>query len=111
MAILKVTAQTGTSTQSAELNSTKVKVVSNVSVYYATGIDPVAYSANASVLPANTIRDIIVGPGQEIYVDNNIIGNTRIGGTGPKIAFRGVSSVAEVTITEVGYVNFDRVDN
>lgn len=112
MAVLQVIAN-GTSTQSSVLNSTKVKVVSNVAVYYAVGIDPVAFtSGNCALLPANTIRDINVGPGQLNYTgDTNIVGNVTTGGTGPKIAFISTGGPAGVTVTEIGFVDFTRVTN
>lgn len=113
MAVLQVIAQNGTSSQSAELNSTKVKVVSNVSCYYAVGINPVAYSTgNCALLPANVVRDINVGPGQLNYTgDTNLVGNVTTGGTGPKIAFLTSGGTASLSVTEVGYVNFDVVTN
>jgi hypothetical protein len=101
------------SIQSAVLNSTKVKVVSNVACFYAVGINPVAYSTgNCAQLPANTIRDINVGPGQLTYTGNtNIIGNVITGGTGPKIAFLSASGTAGVSVTEIGFVDFNRTTN
>ena len=103
----------GTSVPSAALNSTKVKVVSNVACWYAVGINPVAYSTgNCAQLPANTVRDINVGPGQLTYTgDTNIIGNVTTGGTGPKIAFLSSSGTAGVSVTEIGFVDFARVTN
>jgi hypothetical protein len=101
-----------TSTQSAVLNSTKVKVVSNVACFYAVGINPVAYSTgNCAQLPANTVRDINVGPGQLTYSGDNIIGNVVVGGTGPKIAFLSSSGTAGVSVTEIGFVDFSKVTN
>lgn len=113
MAVLQVIAQNGTSSQSSALNSTKVKVISNVACYYAVGINPVAYSTgNCQLLPANTIRDINVGPGQLTYTgDTNIIGNVTTGGTGPKIAFLTSGGTAGLTVTEVGFVDFTKVTN
>lgn len=111
MAVLKVTAQSNASTQSAELTSTKIKVVSNVAVYYATGIDPSAYAGNCILLPANTIRDINVGPGQLEHDDTTSVGNVTVGGTGPKVAFVSAGGTAGVTITEIGFVDFTRVTN
>ena len=102
------------STQSAVLNSTKVKVVSNVACFYAVGINPVAYSTgNCAQLPANIVRDINVGPGQLTYTGTtNIIGNVITGGTGPKITFiTAAGTLAVVNITEIGFVDFNRVTN
>ena len=111
MAVLKINAQPSVSAQSAELTSTKVKVVSNVAVYYATGIDPAAYSGNCAYLPANTIRDINVGPGQLTYDDTTNVGNVTVGGVGPKIAFTSAGGTAGVTVTEIGFVDFTKVTN
>lgn len=113
MATQQVITAAGSSIQSAVLTSTKVKVVSNVACYYAVGINPVAYSTgNCALLPANTVRDINVGPGQLTYTGNtNIIGNVTTGGTGPKIALLSSSGTAYVSVTEVGYVNFAREYN
>lgn len=113
MAVLNVIAQNGTSNVSVALNSTKVKVVSNVACYYAVGANPVAYSTgNCALLPANTIRDINVGPGTLTYSGNaNIIGNVTTGGTGPKIAFLTTGGTAGVSVTEIGFVDFTKVTN
>ena len=98
-----------TSTASAVLNSTKVKVVSNVACFYAVGASPVAYgTGNCALLPANTVRDINCGPGT-LVVDSNLA--VIVSGTGPKIAFLSTSGVAGVSVTEVGYVDFSRVTN
>ena len=109
MATIQVIAQNGTSSQSSALNSTKVKVVSNVACYYAVGSNPVAYSTgNCALLPANTIRDINVGPGTQT-TDANLAAVT--GGVGPKIAFLSSGGTASLTITEIGFVDFTRVTN
>jgi hypothetical protein len=97
------------STQSAVLNSTKVKVVSNVACFYAVGANPVAYATgNCALLPANTVRDIIVGPGT-LTIDANAAVVT--GGAGPKIAFLSSSGTAGVSVTEIGFVDFTKVTN
>jgi len=88
------------SASSSALNSTKVKVVATTAVYYAVGENPIAYSSgNCAMIPANVIRDVIVGPG-------NIIAKT-----GPKIAFVAASGTGTVNITEIGSVNFTKVSN
>ena len=88
------------SASSSAMNSTKVKVISTTAVYYAVGESPVAYSSgNCAMLPANVIRDVILGPG-------NIIAKT-----GPKIAFVAVSGTGTVNITEIGSVNFNNIPN
>jgi hypothetical protein len=100
------------STQSAALNSTKVKVVSNVAVWYAVGINPVAYSTgNCAQLPANTVRDINVGPAQLTTDATNIVGNVITGTSYPKIAFLSSSGTAGVSVTEIGFVDFTKVTN
>ena len=100
------------STQSANLNSTKVKVVSNVACWYAVGISPVAFSTgNCQLLPANTVRDINVGPALLTTDATNIVGNVITGTTYPKIAFQSTSGVAGVSVTEIGFVDFTKVTN
>ena len=116
MATLNVIAQSGTSNVTASLNSTKVKVVSNVACYYAVGSNsPVAYTTgNCQLLPANTIRDINLGPGTLIYGNAQVPnGNVVVSGTGPKIAFipSAAGVTAGVTITEIGFVDFTKVTN
>ena len=98
----------GGSAQSANLNSTKVKVVSNVACFYAVGTNnPVAYSTgNCALLPANVVRDINVGPAN-ITVDGNT--STIISSVNPKIAFLSTSGTAGVSVTEIGFVDFTRV--
>jgi len=109
MATFNIIAQSGTSNVSAALTSTKVKVVSNVACYYAVGSEPVAYnSGNCFILPANTIRDINVGPGT-LITDANLA--VTLGGVGPKIAFLTTGGTALVAITEVGFVDFTKVTN
>jgi len=107
MAIYTIVAQSNASNVTVNLNSTKVKVVSNVAVYYATGANPVAYnSGNCALLPANTIRDINCGPGVQTTANAAVIS-----GVGPKIAFLASTGTAGVTVTEIGYVNFFNVSN
>ena len=109
MATIQVIAQNGTSSQSATLNSTKVKVISNAACYYAVGASPVAYNTgNCFLLPANTLRDINVGNGT-LITDANLA--VTITGTGPKIAFIPVSGTTLVEVTEVGFVDFTKVTN
>ena len=113
MASLNIIAQNGTSNVSASLNSTKVKVMSNVAVYYAVGSAPVAYSTgNCAMIPANTLRDINCGPGTQTtgYLQGGP-GNVITSGTGPKIAFLTSGGTALVEVTEIGYVDFSRVTN
>lgn len=112
MASLNIIAQAGTSNVTASLNSTKVKVLSNVACYYAVGANPVAYSSgNCAMIPANVIRDINCGPGTLITANIGGLGNTTVSGTGPKIAFLTSGGTALVEITEVGFVDFTRVTN
>jgi len=96
------------SAQSAALNSTKVKVVSNVACFYSVGTNPVAYATgNCALLPANAIRDIIVGDGTYTSTWTQL-GNIVTSVTNPKIAFISTSGVAGVSVTEVGSVDFSR---
>ena len=97
------------STQSANLNSTKVKVVSNVSCFYSVGVNPVAYATgNCALLPANTVRDIIVGDGA--YTSSwTALGNVVTSVTNPRITFiTTAGTLAVVSITEIGTVDFSR---
>jgi hypothetical protein len=97
----------GGSTQSANLNSTKVKVVSNVACWFAVGTNPVAYSTgNCALLPANVVRDINVGPAN-LTIDGNT--STVISSVNPKVAFLSTSGTAGVSVTEIGFVDFTRV--
>ena len=115
MATLNVIAQPGTSNVSVNLNSTKIKVVANTACYYAVGSAPVAYSTgNCALLPANTIRDINVGPGTLIYGNAQVPnGNVVVSGSGPKVAFipASGSGTTNITVTEIGYVDFTKVTN
>lgn len=112
MASFNIIAQNGTSNVSASLNSTKVKVMSNVAVYYAVGSSPVAYSSgNCAMIPANTLRDINCGPGTLVYDATTNVGNVTVGGSGPKISFLTSGGTALVEITEVGFVDFTKVTN
>lgn len=96
MATYVIVANT-TSQQSAVLTSTKVKVAATVSVFFAVGPNPTAYAGNCAIIPANTVRDINVGNG-------NVAA-----GTGNKIAFLQVSTGGNVSITEIGTVDFTKV--
>ena len=114
MATLNVIAQPGTSNVSVNLTSTKIKVVANAACYYAVGATPVAYSTgNCVLLPANTIRDINVGPGTLLSNSWPGTGNVTVGGYGPKVAFipANGSGTTNITVTEIGYVDFTRVTN
>lgn len=112
MASFNIIAQNGTSNASASLNSTKVKVLSNVAVYYAVGSAPVAYNTgNCAMIPANTLRDINCGPGTLVYDATTNVGNVVVGGSGPKIAFLTTGGTALIELTEVGFVDFTKVTN
>jgi len=110
MATFNIIAQPNASNVSVALNSTKVKVVSNVAVYYAVGNGtPVAYTTgNCALLPANTIRDINCGPGV-LTIDANLA--VTVTGTGPRVAFISAGGTALVSVTEIGYVDFTKVSN
>jgi len=113
MAAYNIICQAGTSNVSVNLNSTKIKVISNVAVYYAVGQNPVAYnSGNCFMIPANTIRDINCGPGTQTvgYVWGGA-GNVVATGVGPQVAFLTSGGTAQVDITEIGFVDFTRVTN
>ena len=128
MATYQLTANSSQTALSPALNSTKVKVVSNAACYYAVGTTPVAYNTgNCVLIPANTIRDIIVGPGTQTTSNSSAYlldssGNPTstlvwstgpvTGGTGPKITFiTAAGTLAVVSITEIGFVDFNRVTN
>ena len=108
MATYQLTANSSQTALSPALNSTKVKVVSNAACYYAVGTTPVAYNTgNCVLIPANTIRDIIVGDGA--YTSTwTALGNVVTSITYPKIAFLSSSGVAGVSVTEIGTVDFSR---
>lgn len=111
MATLNVIAQPGTSNVSVNLTSTKVKVTSNVAVNYAVGSAPVAYTTgNCAILPANLIRDINCGPG---VLTANLDLAVAVSGIGPKIAFIPVpgGGTAQISVTEIGFVDFSKVTN
>jgi hypothetical protein len=86
MATAQVLTVSGSSTQSAAVQTTKVKVTSNVSVHYAVGANPTAYTGNCMVVPAGATRDI------------------NMEGLGNKIAFITTAGTAEVVVANVGYV-------
>lgn len=77
---------TTSSSQSTAITSTKVKVTANASVHYAVGANPVAYVGNCDVVPAATTRFI------------------NMEGLNNKIAFVTTTSVAEVSVVNVGFV-------
>ena len=112
MATFQLTANSSQTALSAALNSTKVRVVSNAVCYYAVGntTSIVAYSTgNCVLLPANTIRDINVGPGL-LTVDANAA--VVVTGVGPRITFiTTAGTLAVVNITEIGTVDFSRTTN
>jgi hypothetical protein len=109
MATYQLTANSSQTALSPALNSTKVKVVSNAACYYAVGTSPIAYTTgNCQLLPANTIRDIIVGDGS--YTSTwTALGNVVTSVTNPRITFiTTAGSLAVVNITEIGSVDFSR---
>jgi hypothetical protein len=110
MATFTIIAQPNASNVSAYLNSTKVKCISNVAVYYATGNNtPVAYTTgNCQLMPANTLRDINCGPGSQVLDANTAV---VVSGLGPRVAFISQSGVAQITVTEIGSVDFTKVFN
>ena len=109
MATYQLTANSSQTALSPALNSTKVKVVSNAACYYAVGPSPVAYTTgNCVLLPANTIRDIIVGEGSYTSTWTQI-GNVVTSTSSPKIAFiTSTATTAGITVTDVGSVDFSR---
>ena len=124
MATYQITANSSQTALSPALNSTKVKVVSNAACYYAVGANPVAYTTgNCVLLPANTIRDIIVGNGTLNYSNSSQLSDDVppvliwsqgpvTGGTGPKITFiTAAGTQAVVNVTEIGFVDFNKVTN
>ena len=108
MASYNIICASGTSNVSVNLNSTKVKVLANVAVYYATGASPAVFtSGNCAAIPANTVRDINVGPGTQVTANAAVVS-----GVGPKIAFVPVGGgAALIEVTEIGYVNFYNTTN
>jgi hypothetical protein len=110
MATYQLTANSSQTALSPALNSTRVKVVSNAACYFAVGTSPVAYTTgNCVLLPANTIRDIIVGDGS--YTSQwTQVGNVVTSVTNPRITFiTTAGTLAVVNITEIGSVDFSRI--
>ena len=112
MATYQLTANSSQTALSPALNSTKVKVVSNAACYFAVGntTSIVAYTTgNCQLLPANTVRDINVGSGL-LTVDANAA--VIVTGVGPRVTFiTTAGTLAVITITEIGTVDFTRVTN
>ena len=110
MATYQLTANSSQTALSPALNSTKVKVVSNAACYYAVGASPVAYNTgNCVLIPANTVRDINVGPG---LLTVNANAAVIVTGVGPRITFiTTAGTLAVVNITEIGFVDFSRTTN
>ena len=77
---------TTSSSQSTAITSTKVKVTANASVHYAVGANPIAYTGNCDVIPAASPTFI------------------NMEGLNNKIAFITTTSVAEVSVVNVGFV-------
>jgi len=84
-----------TSSQSAVITSTKVRVMSNVAVHYSVGANPAAFPGNCEILPSNTVR----------YVNMEGLNN--------KLAFciSGGDTVGKVSIVPCGTVNSRSVYN
>jgi hypothetical protein len=110
MATYQLTANSSQTALSPALNSTRVKVVSNAACYFAVGTSPVAYTTgNCVLLPANTIRDIIVGTGSYTSTRTQV-GNVVTSVTNPRITFiTTAGTLAVVNITEIGSVDFSRI--
>jgi hypothetical protein len=84
-----ITAAVGSSTQSAVINSTKIRVSANAnSVLYTVGSNPTAGAgfANTEMIPGGTTR----------YINMQGLGN--------KIAFIAPNQASYVTVTEIGQV-------
>ena len=109
MATYQLTANSSQTALSPALNSTRVKVVSNAACYFAVGTSPVAYTTgNCVLLPANTIRDIIVGEGSYTSTWTEL-GNVVTSTSSPKIAFiTSTATTAGITVIDVGTVDFSR---
>jgi hypothetical protein len=110
MATYQLIANSSQTALSPALNSTKVKVISNLACFYAVGntTSIVAYTTgNCAQVPANVFRDIIVGPAN-LVVDNST--STVISSINPRITFITTAGApALVTITEIGSVDFTKV--
>jgi hypothetical protein len=108
MATYDITANATLGTGGQILSSTKVKVTSNVAVYVAVGnASARATTSNCQIIPANITTTVNCGPG------NLVVANTVPVGTnvGPFISFLAVSGTtpAAISVTEIGYVNFNIV--
>ena len=89
MAQTQLVTATGSSVQSSMVNSTKVRIVSTASIYYAVGASPTAGAAfaNTAIITPNTVR----------YINMQGLGN--------KVAVLQVAGGgANVEITDIGTV-------
>ena len=79
---------TGAAQQTAVINSTKAKIATQVSVFYAVGANPTAIpgAANTALMPAGLLRDI------------------NMDGSGNKISLIYAGTAGNVTITQIGNV-------
>lgn len=85
----------GTSANVTVANSTKVRLVSNVAIHFATGpasTTVTAFTSNCEMVPANTSRFIPLGLGDKLAV---------IGAVG--------TSAGVCNITEIGSVSYNTV--
>ena len=109
MAIYDITANATLGTGALGLNSTKVKVTANVAVYVAVGnvASTRATTSNCQIIPANIITTINCGPGNLTLANSIPVGTS----SGPFISFLAVSGAtpAAISVTEIGYVNFNYV--
>ena len=106
MATYDITANTTLGTGGQVLSSTKVKVTSNVAVYAAVGnASARATTSNCQIIPANITTTVNCGPGNLIVANAVPVGTS----SGPFISFLAVSGTAAISVTEIGYVNFNNV--
>ena len=83
---------TTTGAISTAINSTKIRLESNVACYYSVGEAPLTFAANCEIIPSNTVR----------YINME--------GTGNKINLVATSGVALVSIVACGTVDPTRTE-
>lgn len=86
MATPQVIVATTTSSQTAAVASTKVRVTANADVRFTVGVSPVVTMANGEIIAANTTR----------YINMQGLGN--------KLAFITTTGVAGVSVQQIGTV-------
>jgi hypothetical protein len=109
MTTWNVVANTSIGTNAQQLASTKVKVAANIHVWVAVGnVGTIrANSQTSFIIPPNVITTVDCGPAN-LWIDAN--NKNYITTTGPFISFLSAGpGPAAVSMSEIGYVNFQNV--